>query len=814
MSPTPSGPLLAPPRDPRGLFRLLAERDPAGEPLAAILENVDFSGLGPSQVHHSIFGHPPATSAVSQYRSAAAYDPKADFIATLVAPEFRDKAIELFLHAFPEKRRLLFVHIPKCAGTDLRANLVPRFLALSHLLASKAWMPDEAFLAELAAAARSIDAVDDILVHGHLHLSWYLNRVGARLGDRIFTIIRDPVELALSQANYAVSVVVRDPARQHPDTRENLDRLGLKQLPENPSPEMLKQLALRAFLDPRLTAPNVICTYLAGFGKGCADALANLIAYDVEVTDTARYNAWLDQAWGVHSTTRHNSSIKFLLPADVEPHRGHLDALTSEDRKLYDVVVRALSQAGTPSIRGTELSAMQGLPATARPPAGGEEDPVERCIGAARRGDREAQFRLGVMYCTGEGVPQNVMSGALWYRRAAEQGHAYAQYNIAVMVLHGQGIRPDPRAAFEWARKAAEQGVVQAQTMLGDLYAAGSGTAADPAAARRWHETAAGQGRPAAAAKLEIASARVAASPLREETDDLPRRTGSARPGTIAIITMVYNERVNLPIWLRHYRRTAPTAALFVIDHASDDGSTDNLAGVNKIPIPRETLDEIDRTYLINSLQQGLLRYYDTVIYTDCDELIVANPTKSGSLEAHLQSEGYPYAAPIGLHIVHIVDREPPIDFTQPLLRQRRYAHFHSRACKPAITRVPLHWSPGFHTCERQPNIDKDLFLFHIKQIDKDEALRRQHFRQNLSWSRRAIDFRHSAHHRYADERFIRELFLEPADQLRRFGARGFSFEHEIARVQEEAHAVSGMFAIPEFKGPLVEIPEYLRDAF
>src|SRR5205814_1216431 len=102
-----------------------------------------------------------------------------------------------------------------------------------------------------------------------------------------------------------------------------------------------------------------------------------------------------------------------------------------------------------------------------------------------------------------------------------------------------------------------------------------------------------------------------------------PSSRAPTRQGAIAIMTMVYNESTNLPIWIRHYRRVAPSAALFVIDHSSDDGSTGFLFGVNKIPLPRNELDERDRTFFINSLQQGFLRYYDTVIYTDCDELLV-----------------------------------------------------------------------------------------------------------------------------------------------------------------------------------------------
>jgi Glycosyl transferase family 2 len=287
-----------------------------------------------------------------------------------------------------------------------------------------------------------------------------------------------------------------------------------------------------------------------------------------------------------------------------------------------------------------------------------------------------------------------------------------------------------------------------------------------------------------------------------------------ARHGPIAIMTMVYNESTNLPIWIGHYRRTAPSANLFVIDHGSDDGSIAQESGVTRIPLPRDQMDERDRTFLINSLQQGFLRYYDIVIYTDCDELLVPDPNKSTALDAYLWDQSYPYASPIGLNVLHITDIEPELDFTQPLLRQRQYGQFQSSMCKPLITRIPLTWEPGFHTCDRRPHIDKNLYLFHIKQIDRAEALRRQHIVQRLPWSGAAIEAKHGAHHRYDDERFLREFFLDPANELRRQGAREFVFDAEIARLQQESQEHSGVFGFPDFKGPVVGLPGIIRAAF
>jgi TPR repeat protein len=45
----------------------------------------------------------------------------------------------------------------------------------------------------------------------------------------------------------------------------------------------------------------------------------------------------------------------------------------------------------------------------------------------AEQGDAEAQFTLGQMYDSGDGVAQNYKQAAAWYRKAAEQGNDSAQ---------------------------------------------------------------------------------------------------------------------------------------------------------------------------------------------------------------------------------------------------------------------------------------------------------------------------------------------------------------------------------------------------
>ena len=57
----------------------------------------------------------------------------------------------------------------------------------------------------------------------------------------------------------------------------------------------------------------------------------------------------------------------------------------------------------------------------------------------AEAGDTSAQFRIGVMYVEGRGVPEDAVEAAAWFRLAAEQGDASAQNNLGRMHAEGRG---------------------------------------------------------------------------------------------------------------------------------------------------------------------------------------------------------------------------------------------------------------------------------------------------------------------------------------------------------------------------------------
>ena len=69
---------------------------------------------------------------------------------------------------------------------------------------------------------------------------------------------------------------------------------------------------------------------------------------------------------------------------------------------------------------------------------------------AAEQGDAAAQYSLGVLYSTGEGVLQDDKKAITWYRKAAEQGHAHAQFNLGIGYATGVGVLQDDKKAYMW----------------------------------------------------------------------------------------------------------------------------------------------------------------------------------------------------------------------------------------------------------------------------------------------------------------------------------------------------------------------------
>ena len=119
---------------------------------------------------------------------------------------------------------------------------------------------------------------------------------------------------------------------------------------------------------------------------------------------------------------------------------------------------------------------------------------VRLFLKAAEDGSVSAQYHCGTLYVNGQGVPQDYVLAAQWYRKAADQGHAGAQHNLGGLYNGGHGVLKDYVQAAQWYRKAADQGLADAQYHLGKLYVHGHGVPQDYVQAVLWNRKAADQG--------------------------------------------------------------------------------------------------------------------------------------------------------------------------------------------------------------------------------------------------------------------------------------------------------------------------------
>lgn len=148
--------------------------------------------------------------------------------------------------------------------------------------------------------------------------------------------------------------------------------------------------------------------------------------------------------------------------------------------------------------------------------SGGNE--IQQIKAMAENGNADAQGALGLAYHYGEGVHQDSVQAAYWFRKSADQGNAVAQsmlenyatsapkitalqqaqnlatngdahwqYKLGVMYAYGQDVTQDYQEALKWFRLSATQGSAEAQSDLGAMYQGGFGVDEDHVQSMMWY---------------------------------------------------------------------------------------------------------------------------------------------------------------------------------------------------------------------------------------------------------------------------------------------------------------------------------------
>tara|TARA_A100001037_G_scaffold300782_1_gene328974 strand:+ start:904 stop:1488 length:585 start_codon:yes stop_codon:yes gene_type:complete len=105
---------------------------------------------------------------------------------------------------------------------------------------------------------------------------------------------------------------------------------------------------------------------------------------------------------------------------------------------------------------------------------------------AAQEGLSLAQYNLGILYFTGQGVEQNYEEAFKWTKEAAEQGHLNAQFNLGSLYLDGQGIQTNVSEGINWVTLAAKSGHANSAYTLAKMYQEGNFVDLDLVQAHAW----------------------------------------------------------------------------------------------------------------------------------------------------------------------------------------------------------------------------------------------------------------------------------------------------------------------------------------
>jgi hypothetical protein len=257
----------------------------------------------------------------------------------------------------------------------------------------------------------------------------------------------------------------------------------------------------------------------------------------------------------------------------------------------------------------------------------------------------------------------------------------------------------------------------------------------------------------------------------RRRRERAAARPAPRRPPTRALITMVHNEPLFLPIWLEYYSRFFTPDDIYVLDNETTDGSCDR-DGFHRIPAAHANVDHTWMVRSIEELQHDLLDRYDVVVVTDVDEIIAPVPTL-GTLGDYLDRFDEEWVNCLGYELLHLRDREPPLRLDRPILSQRHCWYVNGGYDKAAVATAPMTWRPGFHgRADYQFNFDPDLRLIHLHRMDYELCQERHRERSRRPWAPDDAEQGWAIHNQIVDEAQFARWFYEdtsfPGLQMRR----------------------------------------------
>jgi TPR repeat protein len=133
------------------------------------------------------------------------------------------------------------------------------------------------------------------------------------------------------------------------------------------------------------------------------------------------------------------------------------------------------------------------------------------------------------MFASGSLGAPNHREASKWYRKAAKAGDDEAQYNLGLMYIFGEGVKKNPNAGLRWLKAAAFTGNDVAEETLGQIYEKGAfGFHKNSRVALRWYRAAMSHGNNKAKFSLGLWLASKGTSKQKQEGAKLIRDAAKA----------------------------------------------------------------------------------------------------------------------------------------------------------------------------------------------------------------------------------------------------------------------------------------------
>ena len=185
------------------------------------------------------------------------------------------------------------------------------------------------------------------------------------------------------------------------------------------------------------------------------------------------------------------------------------------------------------------------------------------------------------------------------------------------------------------------------------------------------------------------------------------------------LLNISRNEKYMLPIFLKFYKNFFNPKDIYILDHNSDDGSTDNL-DVNVIKINYQyTFHHEWLKDTVKEYQQKLLEEYEIVVFAETDELLYSLPEPLNVYLDNFLKEDQSVKTCTAHEILHDIDEEEDWSPGKNIMDIRKYWYRPDLYDKTLISKIPLDWSGGFHRVNNVgTNNDGKLFMLHLHRFD------------------------------------------------------------------------------------------------